>query len=364
MLKKLFLIDGAAGTGKTDFIQYVKEKYHNANILSKYTTRPLREDDNRENLDLISLSEEEFKKKNIKEQNSYIYGGCSYGFLEEDLNDSLEKYEYTIVIIRSYQIIKGLIERYKEKAFVIPVFIYTDRNLVVQRLRKDGFTQDKIEFRLKRSESCWEDYLENEYLEIPIIINNSNKADFHRKINQLFESRIVKQKYNYIYINPSEKYELISPLYGYKKIIQKKLSEFPFEKNVFLMMKFRRENEGTYKYIKEQLEKNGFNCVRAKDKEWAHITDTSFNPMAVLYCCKYGIALFDEAEEGSAYNPNVAYELGMMQCQNKRCLILKHSSLPNPPFDIVKDLYKSYTKEIEFAEILSDWLINLKDGIR
>lgn len=66
MLKKLFLIDGAAGTGKTDFIQYVKEKYHNANILSKYTTRPLREDDNRENLDLISLSEEEFKKKILK----------------------------------------------------------------------------------------------------------------------------------------------------------------------------------------------------------------------------------------------------------------------------------------------------------
>lgn len=50
----------------------------------------------------------------------------------------------------------------------------------------------------------------------------------------------------------------------------------------------------------------------------------------------------------------------MMQCQNKRCLILKHHSLPNPPFDIVKDLYKTYSKEIEFGEILSDWLTSLK----
>ncbi len=360
MLKKLFLIDGAAGTGKTDFIYYVKQKYHNANILCKYTTRPIRKDEDKDNLDLIPISEEEFKTKNIKEENSYVYGGCSYGFDEDDLNKSLEKYEYTIIIIRSYQIIKSLTNRYKERAFVVPVFIYTDRNLVEQRLKMDGYSPEKIEFRLKRSETCWEDYLENDYLEIPIIINNSNKLDFHRKINQLFQSKLVKERYDYIYVNPSLKYELISPLLGYKEIIKSKLEKYPFEKNVFLMMKFRNDNNGTYKYIKKELEKNGFNCVRADDKEWEHITDTSFNPMAVLYCCKYGIALFDEAEKGSTYNPNVAYELGMMQCQNKRCLILKHHSLPNPPFDIVKDLYKTYSKEIEFEEILSDWLTSLK----
>lgn len=137
--------------------------------------------------------------------------------------------------------------KYKDKAFVIPVFIYTDRNLVEQRLKLDGYTQEKIDYRLERSESCWQDYLENDYLEIPIIINNSSKADFHRKIKQLFESKLVKEKYNYLYINPSLKYELISPLYGYKAIMQSKLEKFPFEKNVFLMMKFRNENMNTLK---------------------------------------------------------------------------------------------------------------------
>lgn len=361
-MKKLFIIDGAAGTGKTDLIQYVREKYYDANVINKYTTRVFREEDDKKNLDLIFLSKEEFSMMRFKKENIYEYGGYLYGFLEDDINESLEKYDYTLIIIRSYQIIKELINQYKKKAFVVPVFIYTDRNLVEQRLRLDGYSQEKIEFRLKRSESCWEDYLENDYLEIPIIINNSSKPDFHRKINQLFQSKLIKEKYDYLYINPSVKYELISPLYGYKSIMQSKLEKFPFEKNVFLMMKFRNENINTYKYIKKELGKNGFNCVRADDKEWTHITSTSFNPMAVLYCCKYGIALFDEAEEGSAYNPNVAYELGMMQCQNKRCLILKHSSLPNPPFDIVKDLYKIYSKEIEFEEILSEWLMSLRDG--
>ena len=114
-------------------------------------------------------------------------------------------------------------------------------------MKLDGYTQEKIDYRLERSESCWQDYLENDYLEIPIIINNSSKADFHRKIKQLFESKLVKEKYNYLYINPSLKYELISPLYGYKAIMQSKLEKFPFEKNVFLMMKFRNENMNTLK---------------------------------------------------------------------------------------------------------------------
>lgn len=362
MLKKLILIDGAAGTGKTDLIEYVKNKYHNANILHKYTTRPFRDEERHDNLDLIFLSEEEFAKKNLSEKNKYPYEGHLYGFEEEKLIESLKKYEFTLMIIRSVEIIKRLQNDYRYKAIVVPIYIYTDRNLVVERLKADGYTDDKIDFRLKRSESCWEDYLENDYLETPIIINNSNKVDFHRKINQLFTSNIVRENEKYIYINPSVKFELISALRGYKKEIQSKLEKHPYEKNVFLMMKFRDNNKVTYEYIKKELKRQGYNCVRADEKEWKNITGTSFNPMAVVYCCKYGLALFDEAEDGAYYNPNVAYELGMMQTQNKRCLILKHYSLPNPPFDIVKDLYQIYNKEIEFEKILSDWIGSLENN--
>lgn len=47
MLKKMFLIDGAAGTGKTDFIQYVRNRYFDANIVCKYTTRAVRDEDDK-----------------------------------------------------------------------------------------------------------------------------------------------------------------------------------------------------------------------------------------------------------------------------------------------------------------------------
>lgn len=361
MLKKLILIDGAAGTGKTDLVEYVKHKYQNANILCKYTTRSIRDSEKHDNLDLIFLSEKEFADKKLDDRNVYSYGGNLYGFDESELAESLDKYEFTLVIIRNFQIIKRLQEDYRDRAIVIHIYIYTDRNLVIERLKSDGYTQEKIDYRLKRSEDCWEDYLENDYLEIPIIINNSNKIDFHRKINQLFTSNIVKEKAEYVYINPFVKFELISALRGYKEEIQSKLNQYPYDKNVFLMMKFRDSNNVTYRYIKQELERYGYNCVRADNKEWKNITGTSFNPMAVIYCCKYGIALFDEAEEGAYYNPNVAYELGMMQTQNKKCLILKHQSLPNPPFDIVKDLYHVYRKEIEFERILCDWINSLEN---
>lgn len=361
MLKKLFLIDGAAGTGKTDLIQYVKRVYHNANILVKYTTRDKRSIENKDDLDLIFLSEEEFESKKFSSKNRYEYGDGLYGFEENDLIDSIEKYEFTLAIIRNYHIIKRLQEDYKYKAIVVPVYIYTDRNLVEQRLKKDGYSQDKIEYRLARSESCWEDYLENDYLETPIIINNSVKTDFHRKINQLFSSNLILEKPNYVYVNPSTRYPLISALQGYKRQIQNKINHSGYERNVFLMMKFRKENHNTYEYIKKELAKYDYNCVRADEPEWKNITGTSFNPIAATYCCKYGIALFDEAEKNNSYSPNVAYELGVMQMQNKRCLILKHDSLPNPPFDIVKDLYQVYKKEIEFERILREWIGSLDE---
>lgn len=85
MLKRMFLIDGAAGTGKTDLIQYVKNRYFDANVVCKYTTRAIRDEDDKKNLDLIFLSKKEFQKKEFKKENMYEYGENLYGFLESDI---------------------------------------------------------------------------------------------------------------------------------------------------------------------------------------------------------------------------------------------------------------------------------------
>jgi DNA-binding NarL/FixJ family response regulator len=154
---------------------------------------------------------------------------------------------------------------------------------------------------------------------------------------------------------PNEgQYELIKPLIGYKRDIENKISQYPFANNVFLMMKFRQSNRDLSEFIIETLNKHGLNGVRADQTSWS-LTKNVYNPIAVLYCCKYGIALFDDADEDQAYSPNVAYELGIMHYQNKGCLILRHSSLPAMPFDLIKDLYVTYEKDLQVRKIVEDW---------
>jgi len=68
------------------------------------------------------------------------------------------------------------------------------------------------------------------------------------------------------------------------------------------------------------------------------------------------IALFDEAEDSQAYNPNVIYELGMMHCLTRECLILRNDSLPPTPFDLIKDLYMPYRGELAVRTNVQRWL--------
>src|SRR5262249_24198166 len=55
-------------------------------------------------------------------------------------------------------------------------------------------------------------------------------------------------------ISGNGQYELITPLVGFKPRIEKKLAQFPFDKNVFLMMKFRDTNKALSDFIIENLQ--------------------------------------------------------------------------------------------------------------
>jgi len=156
------------------------------------------------------------------------------------------------------------------------------------------------------------------------------------------------------------KFKLIRPLVGFKRTMQEQVERFPYAQNVFLMMKFRRANKLLSDFILEELAQHGFRGVRADDPDW-NITRNVYNPIAVLYCCRFGLALFDEPESGQAYSPNVAYELGMMHYQDKNCLILRHGDLPAVPFDLIKDLYEPYSSDLEIRSIIGRWILSIQN---
>ena len=164
----------------------------------------------------------------------------------------------------------------------------------------------------------------------------------------------------------NDKYSLLKDLVSYEEEIQNRINETNFFENVFLMMKYRNYNKKLSDYIIEVLKQNNLNGVRADMRNWNITAGSIQNPLAVLYCCKYGIALFDKPDDGQDYGPNVAYELGIMHLQNKNCLILIHEDIKDKkPFDILGKMHKTYKDQLDVKDLIIEWIEenNIKPNI-
>ena len=362
-MKTLILVDGAAGTGKSDLAKYlVKSKNRQAKLVRKHTTREQRSNEKSDPYsDLYFPPDSEtafYDRMKNGDFHWYTYGSKEtgenyYGLYLSDIYEALTGVDFAIAVVRGFDAIEE-IRNSVQGVRCISVFVYTDRDLVVKRLKSDGFMDDEVNFRLSRQPLAWGDYLKHSHLYDEKIINSSDVKDFHLVIDQLFQ-KLKEPNSNSLVVDGNIELPLVKPLIGFREAMQERLNEYPYGRNVFLMMKFRPGNMRVYKFIQSCLESHGYNCVRADDPEW-DITRNTYNPIAALYCCKFGIALFDEPEPKNEYSANVAYELGVMHNQLKECLILRHQKLVSAPFDIVKELYIDYDDNLELKDIIKNWV--------
>ena len=381
-MKNLFLLDGVAGTGKSDCIKYIRDHYNGrfrAGVIQKYTTRARREEEKKEDhkVDLEFVSTEEFKQirqetlqtEGINSFFYYRYGDDKYGYHEygvrkSDIDKALGEYQDVFLIVRNVLCINSIISAYKGTAVnVVPVFIYTDPSKVIERLRHENYSEEAINFRTSRSNQVWNEYLAQAVpLYKDIIINNSNPTDFHKFIDQLMMKYDQEERMD----NPSTMVfpcgdiaHLSASLVGHRKALDQFLNYYAYEKNIFLMIKYRENNLELRNELKDRIERKGFHCVIANE---TNLTNDIYNPIALTYCCKYGIAIFDEPEEGNVYSPNVAYELGIMQSQAKKCLVVKHHLLADKKFfDILKDEGNLYTTQIQLCKTVDGFLSSIMD---
>jgi len=131
-----------------------------------------------------------------------------------------------------------------------------------------------------------------------------------------------------------------NPLLGWKSRMLTFVEKHGFDRCVFIMIRYRPENERLRGVLKDVLGQNGYQGIVAADHR---ITDDLYNPVACLLCCAKGIAVFDQPEETQIFNPNVAYELGMMHLLGRDVLILKHTSLAALHTDVLMRLYEEYS---------------------
>lgn len=142
-------------------------------------------------------------------------------------------------------------------------------------------------------------------------------------------------------------------LIGWRSGMEQFLRQHPFDKSVFLMIRYRNRNDALIKAIKAETAAAGCTAILASDH---NLTDDLYNPIACLLCCSHGLAVFDQPEDEQLFNPNVAYELGMMHLLGRDCRILKHADLRVLHTDVLMKLYLSYEDVDEAAGHVRDWL--------
>ncbi|MBV6472202.1 MAG: Guanylate kinase [Saprospiraceae bacterium] len=184
--KNIFLIDGASGTGKSDFVEYINSLNNKSGFVIKSTTRKIRdyEKKNAINLDLKFCTQLKFDS--LKLEYHYEYEKHQYGFSKKELNDLIEKCENIFLIIRNVPLMRKLKKEFKEQN-VVSVWVYSDISKIKERLREQDCNEEQIKFRVSRIEKTYKDYVLNSAFFDEVVINNSDKEAYHQLIDSLIK---------------------------------------------------------------------------------------------------------------------------------------------------------------------------------
>lgn len=134
------------------------------------------------------------------------------------------------------------------------------------------------------------------------------------------------------------------------------LKDFPFDKNVFVMMKFSEKNslktedkllEKIWDTINSTLSQSyGFRALRADQKDYTNGEWLWNNVCVYMESSKFGIAVLENLSS-SEFNPNVAIEFGYMKSLGCNILLLKEKSFENIRADLIGRIWKEFSADSE-----------------
>lgn len=158
---------------------------------------------------------------------------------------------------------------------------------------------------------------------------------------------------------------------GYSKLkesIKQFINDFDnkcnnYNKNVFIMTRFRKGNEtleNLDKTIRGALDVLGLCGHRADNRCYPIDRNLWDNVCTYMICCKYGIAVLENIIEDE-FNPNVALEYGFMRALGKPTLLLKEKRF-KPRADILGTIWEPFdilNLKISIWEALRKWAKDL-----
>ncbi len=170
----IIIISAPSGGGKTTLIKYLLNEIPFVKKVPTCTTRKKRKGE-RDGIDYIFLTEEEFKKK--IENNEFleyaVVHGRYYGTLKEVVFKELAK-GFDIILDIDVQGMKSIKEKLKGKVDITTIFIIPPSiDELINRLKKRGETEEEIGRRLKSLEKELPQWKHYDYI---IINDDLNKA--------------------------------------------------------------------------------------------------------------------------------------------------------------------------------------------
>lgn len=145
-MKKIILIAGPSGAGKTTISNYLQENYHIPRVIT-HTTRPKRAGET-DNESYYFETDESFKKLHFFEH--VTYGQYQYGSSREALNNMWQRHDLVSLIV-DIQGVKSYLQQLNKKVYFLYVTTSTIDELR-ERLIRRGDSLEMVKQRLSGSE--------------------------------------------------------------------------------------------------------------------------------------------------------------------------------------------------------------------
>ncbi len=179
MKKRVFVITGATGTGKTTVSDYLRDYYHMPKVIT-HTTRPPRKGE-MNGVDYYFEDDASFDKNHYLEQ--VAYSGYRYGSSHEGIDAGFEKNPYITIVLDT----KGAITYAKElgdEAVIIFLTVSQNEDLI-DRMTKRGDDTVMLQERLDSPEYRRDLTLPVELNDVAHVIVNDDLDSTKKKIDTL-----------------------------------------------------------------------------------------------------------------------------------------------------------------------------------
>ena len=189
-MNNLFIFVGAAGVGKSAVIDYIRSKDKtNFYCIIKHTNRPMRKEEIHRRFDKeLDLIFEEDIDPNINDPNiiKYKKGEYYYWIKHDEIITKLKKYKNCFMLTTGFAEAKQLKKEFLYDANCIICYIHTDSSVIINRMKNDNYTDQEIEFRVKRTIPIWSEYVNQNFNTVQhCILNNGSMEDLYLQVDKL-----------------------------------------------------------------------------------------------------------------------------------------------------------------------------------